>query len=1491
MQSLFSAVPRRNRLFKEPSFFGSAFAMTVPFISRAMRQRLMATMFALGCLFSVQMRGQVQTSSPLAQQPKTSNAVTRDALQKTLLHLPLHFEATPDGGMASRARAGSLRIDAGGKVSFAGGGKTSVSMQLDGANPEALPAGQDKLPGHSNYFLGNDPARWRAGISQFARVQVPSVYPGIDLVYYGNGDQLEHDYLIAQNADPSQIEMRFDGAAARLDRASGDLLLGRASSGPVEIRLKKPVAYQANADGTRTLVEVKYRSGSGGRIGFSVGKYDRQKPLIIDPIILYSTYFGGSLDDFVQDLKLDSAGDIYFLMGTKSATLPQQGNPASACAGTCLGNTPTSTNQFPSQDMYVAKMDAMGQQLDFATYLGGSGADTPSSLALDAGGNVYVHGGSSSTDFPVVNAYQSTLVASQYGPSSNDVLIKISADGSQLLYSTYIGYGLTQNYLGGSNNPNTLALAPNGIAYIVGSATAGGTATFTSVNPLFHEGLAYVAMIDTTKSGASSVPFASPIGDDANPTAEIAVISIATDSTADLWIYGKSASATFPAISTGAFQTSCGSPCNNAFLMEINPAGTAVTYGTYLGGMTTPTNSSGILPRDMSIDAAGNIYIVGTTTQTDYPLLHQAYGYSTVTADSSGDYGFVTKVAAGGEQILYSTLLQSGTSNGPFSLTSVTGTPAGLMAVSGSAGTGLVTANALPSPNLTNSTSDAFFVLFDTTQVGASSLLTASYLGSSNGYTIANSVQIDAGDNLVIGGSTSATDLPVQGAYQNTCADSCGYTDGFLARVQPSSAFTALPSNITFPSTAVGSSSATMEAVITNGTVNAITTSTPVLSDTHDFTATPNNCATIPAFGYCTVTFTFTPQTSGPLTGTYSIADLNNPSQPLTINLTGNAAGGASATLMPEPIDFGTLAVPGSMSEAATLTNTGTSPLTMISPTVTGSSFSLMTNHCGTTLAAGASCQYVIEATVSAGGAQTGSLTVVDNAGTQTVQLTVTGQAPVANTLTPGTLPFGNVFLNQTVSMPITYTNNSSSVVTIRNYAFNPYVNSPYGISAATCTVNIAPNTSCTYTVSFTPTTAGQYNATFVLDDGLTSPMISVTGTGVSTGTGGVVLIPNTLNFQNVPANNGAVQEITLANNTSTDITVIQFGIVFSDPTDFEDGFNYPNDCQLTPVSGSGGFTITVPANTSCNMDIEFNPAGNGGSSYSSNLTVSYTYAGQTAVNNLVALLTGNTITDAAPAVTPATIQFPATASGKTSPAQMVTVSNGGQQALGIQNVTINGANPANFTETNNCPASLSQNTSCQISVTFSPTGTAIEFTGNLDIAFGEGFDDSNITLTGGTSPQDFVLSTPAAEQGKSNPAWVINVAPLSAQFGFDKPITFTVSGLDASYGTPKFTPDSVTPGSKTVSTTLTLTQTSAAGLQQVLLGPKIGLPVLAFSLAFWFSFRKKLNSYRSRLIMTIVFMLLSSFAITGCVQPPVSFAVVATSGNISHTIPLSLQQ
>lgn len=270
---------------------------------------------------------------------------------------------------------------------------------------------------------------------------------------------------------------------------------------------------------------------------------------------------------------------------------------------------------------------------------------------------------------------------------------------------------------------------------------------------------------------------------------------------------------------------------------------------------------------------------------------------------------------------------------------------------------------------------------------------------------------------------------------------------------------------------------------------------------------------------------------------------------------------------------------------------------------------------------------------------------------------------------------------------------------------------------------------------------------------------------------------------------------------------------------------------------------------------------------------MAYTLPGSSTLYAVSGQITANTISPATATVTPTTIQFPATANGKTSPAQVIRVSNSGEQPLSFTGATFTSTNPTAFAQTNNCPASLNKNDSCQISVTFTPGATGNEFTASLNVQLSTGA--VSVALAGGTSPSDFILTTPVALQSNPNATWTLNIAPLTASIGFNEPITFTVSGLDASYGTPVFTPSTVTPKGATVTTKLTLSQSPTAELRR---DPRSAIPVLACCMAFLLSFRKRLKTYRSRVAAMMVVLTLAVFTLSGCAKKPVSFTVTATN-------------
>ena len=358
-----------------------------------------------------------------------------------------------------------------------------VRMKLEGANPSPAIDGMEQLLGMVNYFIGNDPAQWHTTIPTYAKVQYQDAYPGIALAYYGNQGRLEYDFLVAPGADPNQIKLAFEGASDISVADSGDLVLATALG---EVRMQKPIVYQLELDGHKTLVAGHYAVASPSvslqtsrttryAVGFQLASYDHAKPVVIDPVLLYSTYLGGNSTDQGNGIAVDAAGNAYVTGSTGSPNFPTV-NPAQRALG-------------GSSTVFVTKLSAAGSSLLYSTYLGGSLDDQGSGIAVDTAGNAYVTGSTFSTNFPTVNPVQAT-----HGGGLADAFVtKLSAAGSSLLYSTYLGGNEHDQGFG-------IAVDAAGSAYVTGYTDSPNFPTANPLQAMFGGRDAFVTKLSTLGS-------------------------------------------------------------------------------------------------------------------------------------------------------------------------------------------------------------------------------------------------------------------------------------------------------------------------------------------------------------------------------------------------------------------------------------------------------------------------------------------------------------------------------------------------------------------------------------------------------------------------------------------------------------------------------------------------------------------------------------------------------------------------------------------------------------------------------------------------------------------------------------------------------------------------------------------------------------------------------------------------------------------------------
>jgi uncharacterized repeat protein (TIGR03803 family) len=679
------------------------------------------------------------------------SASTQPQLIQAYGHLPLSFEANQGQTdqqvrFLARGRGYSLFLTGNEAVLTLKKSGRSVApradpavlrMRLVGANAKANVAGLEELPGKSNYFIGNDPNKWRTNVPNYAKVKYESVYPGVDLVYYGNQGKLEYDFVVQPGADPRQIALDV-GTGPRID-GNGDLVVG-ADGG--EVTLQKPVLYQPARDHgqrTKNVVKGTYLL-TGGRVAFEVGSYDKTRPLVIDPTLAYSTSLGGSFRTGGSGIAVDASGDAYVVGGTGSTDFP-----------TTFGAFQTTFGG--SDDVFVTKLNAAGSALIYSTYLGGSQTDYGYGIAIDASGNAYVTGETLSSNFPTTAGSFQTSCAGACA-----FVTKLNATGSALVSSTFLGGGLTIG--------KSIAIDASSNAYVTGET---GSASFPTTLGAFQTNCTKCpftlnAFVTELNAAGSALVYSTFLGGSTGGSAGDEGFGIAVDASGNAYVTGVAHSSDFPTTFGGAGTCAGNVPCPDAFVTKLNAAGTALLYSTFLGG----ANSDG--GAGIALDASGNAYVTGNTLSSNFPTTSGVF--QTILSGGGGD-AFVSKLNAAGSALVYSTYLGGGFSGG----SGIAVDSIGNAYVAGGADSNFpVTSDAFQTTRAGGY--DAFLTKLSGDGVA---LLYSTLLGGSNNDS-ASGIAIDSSGNAYITGSAASVNFPTtSGAFQTTGAPS---GDAFVAKFE-----------------------------------------------------------------------------------------------------------------------------------------------------------------------------------------------------------------------------------------------------------------------------------------------------------------------------------------------------------------------------------------------------------------------------------------------------------------------------------------------------------------------------------------------------------------------------------------------------------------------------------------------------------------------------------------------------------------------------------
>jgi RHS repeat-associated protein len=638
---------------------------------------------------------------------------------------PTATTATTDGGGTSGTTTGAITEDV-------------VAMSYVGANASPQVQALNPLASRSNYFSG-DSSNWHTNVDQFGKAVYKNLYPGIDAVYFGTANrQLEFDFNVAPGADPSAVQLGFQGASSLSIDAHGNLDLS-VGSGDAQrtIAINDPVVYQT-INGTKTPVTAGFTLTGTNQVGFSVGSYDNTKPLVIDPTLGFSSYLGGSGADYGYGIAVDNAGNIYVTGQTSSTNFP-------SATGTNSGNG----------DAFVTKLTATGQII-YSSYLGGSNADQGNGIAVDLAGDAYVTGYTTSSNFPTANAYQSSGVTG----TNNAFVTKLNPTGDTLIYSTYLSGSM-------GSTGTAIAVDAAGSSYVTGytsSAWVLGQTGFPTTTGAYQTNNAggTDAFVTKFNPGGSTLAYSTYLGGGSTDQA----YGIAVDGSGNAYVTGNTNSTNFPTTS-GALQTS-----NNggydAFVTKLNSTGTGLSYSTYLGGGNTDQANA------IAVDASGEAFVTGTTQSTDFPTTTGAYQTTLGTANSAA---FVTKLNAAGSAKVYSTYLRGSVSGEVDQGYGIAVNTAGNAYLTGntSSTTFPTTTGAFQTTN--GGGTDAFVTRLLTDGTGLSY---SSYLGGASDDE-GRGIALDPTGVAYVTGYTNSTNFPTAGS--NALTSNGGGYDAFVSKV------------------------------------------------------------------------------------------------------------------------------------------------------------------------------------------------------------------------------------------------------------------------------------------------------------------------------------------------------------------------------------------------------------------------------------------------------------------------------------------------------------------------------------------------------------------------------------------------------------------------------------------------------------------------------------------------------------------------------------